>query len=352
MRLQQTIPALPVKNVPAAATFYRDRLGFHILHQSDGFAIARRDAAELHLWEAGDDEWQERGSWERPVRSGAESFIAGTASCRIRVDGVDDLYQELRGSGVLHAVSQDGIDETDFGTRDFHTLDLDGNLLTFFAPTPVTDADRGKDAIAAWSAMSVEAMAALDPDGDFGKQHLLNPAGGAQVVALEPADGLYRYAVAKEAQLRQGIKLVQADLTDVQLQPEFDAVVVNMVFVSIPDWQAALGACVAALRPGGQLVFSLEHPCFEQSSGDWGRTGRVEVTEYLADYEMPRPAAPDFHRPLATYVNAVIAAGCRIVEIAEPGLDPELAAGRGPGGAALVHVPNFLVVSAVRDGHR
>lgn len=60
MRLQQTIPALPVKNVPAAAAFYHDRLGFQILHQSDGFAIARRDAAELHLWEAGDDEWQVR----------------------------------------------------------------------------------------------------------------------------------------------------------------------------------------------------------------------------------------------------------------------------------------------------
>ena len=69
---------------------------------------------------------------ERPVRSGAESFIAGTASCRILTEGVDELYEELRAAEVLHPVSRDGVTDTDFGTREFATLDLDGNLVTFF----------------------------------------------------------------------------------------------------------------------------------------------------------------------------------------------------------------------------
>ena len=64
--------------------------------------------------------------------SGAESFIAGTASFRVLVDGVDELYAELRQRDVLHPVSRDGVDDTDFGTREFATLDLDGNLVTFF----------------------------------------------------------------------------------------------------------------------------------------------------------------------------------------------------------------------------
>jgi hypothetical protein len=33
---------------------------------------------------------------------------------------------------VLHPVARDGVATTDFGTREFATLDLAGNLLTFF----------------------------------------------------------------------------------------------------------------------------------------------------------------------------------------------------------------------------
>ena len=38
----------------------------------------------------------------------------------------------MRESGVLHPVSKDEVEDTDFGTREFATLDLDGNLVTFF----------------------------------------------------------------------------------------------------------------------------------------------------------------------------------------------------------------------------
>ena len=130
--MSQTIPALPVREAAAAVNFYRDRLGFEALHQDGGFAVLRRDEAVVHLWEASDESWRQRDSVARPVRSGAESFIAGTASCRIRVEGVDELYAELTRSDVLHPVSRDGVSTTDFGTREFATLDLDGNLLTFF----------------------------------------------------------------------------------------------------------------------------------------------------------------------------------------------------------------------------
>ena len=33
---------------------------------------------------------------------------------------------------VLHPVSREGVEDTDFGTREFATLDLDGSLVTFF----------------------------------------------------------------------------------------------------------------------------------------------------------------------------------------------------------------------------
>lgn len=131
--LGRTIPALPARDVAASVGFYNDRLGFQTLHRDGGFAVLMRDDAIIHLWESSDETWRTRDDvFERPMCSGAESFLAGTASCRIEVEGIDELYAELSGSDVLHPVSKDGVDSTDYGTREFATLDLDGNLVSFY----------------------------------------------------------------------------------------------------------------------------------------------------------------------------------------------------------------------------
>jgi uncharacterized glyoxalase superfamily protein PhnB len=128
----RTIPALPVRDVRAAAEHYREKFGFDPVHVTDDFAVVIRDDVELHLWGATDEEWRARQDLaERPVCSGAESFLAGTASCRIEVRDVDALFEELDAAGVGHPTAG-GLDDTDFGTREFATLDMDGNLLTFF----------------------------------------------------------------------------------------------------------------------------------------------------------------------------------------------------------------------------
>jgi len=132
IQLGRTIPALPAFDVAASVEFYRERLGFEAIHHDGSFAVLRRDDAVVHLWQADDESWRERAAGEKPVCSGAESFIAGTASCRIEIEGVDELYAELRERDVLHTVSRDGVTETDFGTREFATLDRDGNLIAFF----------------------------------------------------------------------------------------------------------------------------------------------------------------------------------------------------------------------------
>ena len=131
--LHRTIPALPVRNVAAATELYRDRFGFEAVHETGDFAVLVRDDAVLHLWGATDDDWRSREDLDRrPIRSGAESFLAGTASCRIEVSDVDALFAELQYAGALHPVSSAGVTTTDFGTREFATLDSDGNLLAFF----------------------------------------------------------------------------------------------------------------------------------------------------------------------------------------------------------------------------
>jgi SAM-dependent methyltransferase len=146
-----------------------------------------------------------------------------------------------------------------------------------------------------------------------------------------------------------GRDAVQADLCRLpDLGAPFDACVAHMVLCAIPDWTGALRACVEALRPGGLLVFSVIHPCFERLARTWREHGQYRLSDYFDEYEIAGPYASDFHRPLSAYLNEVAALGCRLREIAEPRLDPAAVREGGPGAEAYVRLPNFLVVAAER----
>jgi 2-polyprenyl-3-methyl-5-hydroxy-6-metoxy-1,4-benzoquinol methylase len=240
------------------------------------------------------------------------------------------------------------------------------------------DASANEAVIRRWSAYPREEMEAMDADGgegDFAKRHLINPtllrmlgevrgrrvldagcgqgyfsrmlaARGAEVVGVEPAEGMIGYAREREERLRQGIAYHRADLAQYDVHADFDAVVCSMVLAGIPDWRPAMRACVRALRPGGLFVFSLNHPAFEDLWATWRRHGEYRVRRYLAEYEIPLRHAPNFHRPLSAYLNELAALGCRLTELAEPGLDPAVAAAGAEGIEGYVHLPNFLIVAA------
>ncbi|WP_329128456.1 class I SAM-dependent methyltransferase [Streptomyces sp. NBC_01476] len=235
-------------------------------------------------------------------------------------------------------------------------------------------------AIRQWNAMPRSVIEAMQPDGDFAKRHLINPvllrmlgdlpgrrvldAGcgqgyfsrmlaerGAEVVGIEPTDAMFSYAQEKERERRQGIRYVQADLTGglPDLGGPFDAVVCSMVLSAIPDWKPAMNACVQAVRPGGLFVFSVNHPAFEQLWKTWREHGEYRVRSYLQEYEIAQTYASDFHRPLSVYLNELADLGCRLRELAEPGLDPATAQDakhETPGIESYTYLPNFLIAAA------
>ncbi|TCC94316.1 bleomycin resistance family protein [Pedobacter frigiditerrae] len=133
MKINSAIPAFPVINIQKAVDFYEAKLGFMARHQEKYFAIVVRDGVEIHLWAACDNSWKFRNIllFLKPIWSGSETFIAGTAHCRMAIIGIDELHNEYKEKKVLYA-EHDMITEQHWGQRDFAIRDYYGNLITFF----------------------------------------------------------------------------------------------------------------------------------------------------------------------------------------------------------------------------
>jgi catechol 2,3-dioxygenase-like lactoylglutathione lyase family enzyme len=87
IELIKPIPAFLVRKINKAVKFYKARFGFECRHQEETFAILVRGGIELHLWASCNYSWKWKSVFLflKPISSGAESFLAGTHSCRIEV---------------------------------------------------------------------------------------------------------------------------------------------------------------------------------------------------------------------------------------------------------------------------
>lgn len=133
MKFLNSIPGLPVKSIGDAMTFYTEKLGFETIAEEPSYGVIKRDDVEIHLWVANNKNWMWKNIllFIKPVKIGSESFLAGTQSCRFRLDDVQPLFDEVKDLDILHKSSREILD-TAWGTREFSILDLCGNLLTFY----------------------------------------------------------------------------------------------------------------------------------------------------------------------------------------------------------------------------
>ncbi len=113
-RLQTANPVLLSLDIPATVRFYTTKLGFSCLHEHSGGAILKRDEIVLHFTLCPERRFVE---W---------------SCCRVRVVGINALYDEFAQQGVIDPSPKGRPHDTDWGTREFGLIDCQGVLITFY----------------------------------------------------------------------------------------------------------------------------------------------------------------------------------------------------------------------------
>jgi uncharacterized glyoxalase superfamily protein PhnB len=117
--LPGAVPEIPVSDVVAATTYYRDKLSFTIDWVATDIALAGISRDDCRLFLAGEPFRKERGN-KSPV-----STWLNLASTR----EVDDLYQAWCATG---AILLSAPESKPWGLHEFMAADRDGNLFRVF----------------------------------------------------------------------------------------------------------------------------------------------------------------------------------------------------------------------------
>jgi ubiquinone/menaquinone biosynthesis C-methylase UbiE len=229
-----------------------------------------------------------------------------------------ERYQEMRrqGSGLNEDLERPAL------TR----------LLPAVAGAEVLDIGGGDGVLGRWLA-------------ERGARHVLCTDPSARMLALAAPHPRVRY-------LRAGAE-------DLNLLPEsVDLVVSSLALHYVADYGALIGRVARWLRPGGHLVYSVEHPvCTARDPmTGWVTAGR-ETFWPVDDYARETPRSQQWlgtevtkhHRRLTTLIGGVLAAGLILDGIDEPSPDDQLLA-RRPDLAAHRRRPPLLVLSSRKPG--
>jgi SAM-dependent methyltransferase len=173
--------------------------------------------------------------------------------------------------------------------------------------------------------------------------------GAAHVLGIDISERMLARAA---EQPDPGIAYRRADLEQLDLPPEaFDLAYSSLAFHYVADFARLMRVVQQALRPGGRLVFTIEHPIFMASRdpGWAGRSWRVDhyaeeglrVTDWLAK------GVEKYHRTLSTTLNTLIGCGFAIRHVEEWAPTPGQLAAQ-PALNDEVQRPMMLLVSATR----
>lgn len=195
---------------------------------------------------------------------------------------------------------------------------------------------------------------------------------GAKVTGVDISKKMIDAARKEEQREPLGIRYEVASFVDLSAfyDHAFDRAVSFMALMGGPDYAGAVREVYRVLRPGGDLVFSITHPCFMTRGFDWmddeqGRKAKLTVSDYFDGEpwlehwgftDAPTTgepilfAVPAFPRTISEYLNTLVHAGFIVKEIEEPRPSDEACRQHPFMQGWRDHAALFLYVRAVKPG--
>jgi Methylase involved in ubiquinone/menaquinone biosynthesis len=151
--------------------------------------------------------------------------------------------------------------------------------------------------------------------------------GAAQVVGLDSSERML-----EEARRRNGVPGIDYRLASIEEtdfgECAFDVVLSSLALHYVADYEAVVQKVRRWLRPGGDFVFSAEHPVFTaQGPQQWHYDGNGRIDHFPVDRYFEEGARravflgeemTKYHRTLTTYVKALLQNGFALTGLVEP----------------------------------
>lgn len=180
-------------------------------------------------------------------------------------------------------------------------------------------------------------------------------AGAARVLGVDVSEKML--AQARSMGEHAAVEYARLDLEQRDLPPaSYDLVYSSLAFHYIEGYTTLLAAIRQSLKPGGKLVFSIEHPIFmAPRQPGWLTDGQGRKRWPVDSYQQQGPRVSDWlapgvikqHRTIGTTLNALIHAGFQLEHVEEWGPSDEQIA-RQPALAEERERPMLLLVGCGR----
>lgn len=184
---------------------------------------------------------------------------------------------------------------------------------------------------------------------DYAAEH-----GAAQVIGTDISEKML--AGARKKTTAPQVRYALMAMEDIDYPAaSFDVVLSSLAFHYVEDFPLVCRKIYDCLAPGGDFVFSCEHPVFTaQGAQDWYTDGAGTHLHWPVDHyyiEGRREAhflgcdVVKYHKTLTTYVNTLLRQGFALTGLVEPQPDPRLL-DTVPGMRDELRRPMMLLVSA------
>jgi SAM-dependent methyltransferase len=184
---------------------------------------------------------------------------------------------------------------------------------------------------------------------------------GARVMGIDGSPTLIEFARQRAAQEQVAVthETRNANRLDGLADGSFDLALAAMSLMDVEDYGGAVREIHRVLRPGGELLMSVTHPCFDGRGSRWHKEAGV-YKHYAVDNYSVSEAWEDFindqftqpvlfrHQPLQDFINPLLALGFRLTLFHEPTATPEQIR-QAPRLARLHRVALFLFMKWVKE---